>query len=115
MDEETIKAFANIVETSLQKETGSKWLDMTHANLWRAFGEHSFNTERAIEMYSIAIERAVLSNLGRALGVTTITTLRESGITHKMATELTDQFKEASSATDQRPPRKGIWAMIVGK
>jgi len=115
MDEETVRAFASSVEISLLAEAGQEWLNRIHAELYRAHSRHRFNTARATEMYAIAIERSVLAKMGDAMGSMTVLTLRRSGITAKMASELTDQFKEATGATDQRPARTGLLAMIIGK
>ena len=115
MDEETIRALAQLVEKSLQSAGGQKWLISSHARLMQSYIGNSFNTDRAQEIYTIAIERSVLSDMPGSLGYMTMKTLRESGITGKMASELVAQFKTATGATDQRPTRKGFWAKIAGK
>lgn len=115
MDEETVRAFASVVEKSLQAPVGEDWLINSHRHLMEQYAKGSFNSERALEMYTIAIERSVLSFLSGPTGLMTMKTLRETGITNKMAHELVDQFKEATGATDQRPARSGLWAKIIGR
>ena len=115
MDEVTIQSFAGIIEKSLQTTTGEAWLRRSHQSLCQQYSKGSFNSERDLEVYTIAIERSVLSLMSGSAGYLTMKTLRESGITNKMAQELVDQFKEATGATDQRPARRGFLAKIIGR
>jgi hypothetical protein len=115
MDEATIKAIVEIVETSLSSRNGQVWLNRTRERLLRSVASRSFNTDRAIEMYTIAIERSVLSTTNGPTARTAIALLRESGVARTMARKLADQFKDASGATDNRAARTGLWSMVVGK
>ena len=115
MDKELIETFASLVESSLETADGQEWLNRTDAALYDAIRKQKFNTERAAEMFGIAIERSVLAHLGDATGSMAVMTLRKTGVGPKMAAELADQFKEGTGASDQRPARKGLLAMIIGK
>jgi hypothetical protein len=115
MDEATIRAFAEVVDKSLQTTGGEARLRSAHQYLLQQYSKGSFNSERALEVYTIAIERSVLSFMSGTQGLLVEQTLKEVGITRKMAMELVDQFKEATGATDQRPARRGFLAKIVGR
>lgn len=110
MDEETVRGLAKVVEDSLQTSVGVKWLSATHQKLLDDCRKGSFNSERALQVYTIAIERSLMATSG----VTVMRAMRWAGVTEKMAGELVEQFKQATDATDQRPPRRGIWRKIVG-
>jgi hypothetical protein len=107
MDQQTIMAFAQAVETSLTQPKGHERLQKANAMLYQDWQGGKFNSDRATEIFVMTIERSVPAML--------IKTLRELGITAKMASDLTTQFKDATGALDQRPIRTGLLAKILGK
>ena len=115
MDIRTIQEMRRLVEQKLASSVGQRWLHTTEAQLLEACGRQSFNTERAVQMYTIVIERVAIGDL-RGLAVKAyLTALREHGLISDLATELVEQFKTTTGAFDQRPARKGLWAAFVGK
>ena len=70
-----------------------------------------FNTERAIEVYKIAIDNSVWAWMkGLTSGGLMYRAYQQSGMGKKLATELTEKFKKGtgrfSPVQDQRPPRR---------
>ena len=107
----TVDATDNLIKSSLETSAGWEWLKRTHAQLYDDYSRRRFNTARAVEMYTIAIERSVLAKMGDA---TSVLTMRRDGSAALAARELTEQFKDETGAVDQRRARTGLWAMIVG-
>lgn len=115
MTENKIITFEEIAARSLLSPEGQKWLEACEMFLYKDINNGKFNTERAVELYRQAIEQAVQNLLGGPNGYTMIKVLRSAGVSEKIATEYTNEFKKKTGAIDQRPSRKGVWAKIVGK
>jgi hypothetical protein len=69
-----------------------------------------FNTERAVEIYTVAIDNSVWAwTKGMTLGKLMYRDYQRSGLGKKFAIELTENFKKGSGVLpieDQRPPRR---------
>jgi N-acetylglutamate synthase-like GNAT family acetyltransferase len=74
--------------------------------------EHNrFNTQRAVEIYTIAISNSVWAWMkGMSLRKAVYREYQRSGLGRKFAIELTDKFKKGTGRLppieDQRPPRR---------
>ncbi len=67
-----------------------------------------FNTERAVEIYTVAINNSVWAK-GMTLGKLMYRDYQRSGLGKKFAIELIENFKKGSGVLpieDQRPPRR---------
>jgi N-acetylglutamate synthase-like GNAT family acetyltransferase len=69
-----------------------------------------FNTERAVEIYTVAVDNSVWAwTKGTTLGKLMYRDYQRSGLGKKFAIELTKNFKKGSGVLpieDQRPPRR---------
>lgn len=109
------RSFAQLVEKSLGSPTGQQRLSRAHATLLNAFLMNKFNSERAQEVYTMAIEQSVLSSVSGSLGGKTIMSIRDFAIPSQFVSEIVEQFKSMAGATDQRRARKELLAKIIGK
>lgn len=79
-----------------------------------AVEQGAFNTERAEELFQMAIERSIWKKHGSA-GATTTRAIRGDGIIEGFARRYTESFKASTGASDQRPARRGILARVIGR
>jgi hypothetical protein len=115
VDAQSVQELRQLVQRELTDAVGKQWLSRTESQLLDALLRRSFNTERAIQVYEIAIERVVMSERSGAPMMALLSVLRREGIVLECAEDLVDQFKARMGATDQRRARKGIWAALLGK
>jgi hypothetical protein len=71
-----------------------------------------FNTDRAAQIYEMAIERVISETSDAALSVLV---LRETGVWKTLGYRLAREFKEDMAAEDQRSARRGWIATFLGK
>ncbi len=60
--------------------------------------DSKFDSERAVKVYTVAIERSVLATASGSVGVALVRSLRESGLTAKVASELAGRFRQSIAA-----------------
>src|SRR5262245_42793158 len=98
---------SDLVSEALASPAGRMHLDRTRAHLSDAFGQQRFNTEHAIESFSVAIHSAVWDLVRhRPDGRARYLDFKRSRVARGMAEELTRQFKEQTGAYDQRRARR---------
>jgi hypothetical protein len=114
------EAVANVIKQALDAPQGRLRLANAEEYLIGQLERNRFNTERAIEVYTIAIDNSVwawVKDMG--LGKLIYREHRQAGLGRRYAIELTDRFKAQVGGTfeplkDQRPPRRFIRFLLGG-
>ena len=108
------EAFDDLVEQVLKTPTCQLNLELAKAALFDAVEKGRFNSERADEIFQMAIEKSIWAHFG-AVGAMTTKSIRGSGVIESFANKETQAFKEGLGLTDQRPARRGLLSKIIGK
>ena len=99
------EAFIHMVNSALEDWESKGLVEQVKSHLLGALERGNFNTERAQEMFCMAIEKSIWKKHG-ALGAETTRAIRGDGIIENIAKNYTDEFKSATGASDQRPARR---------
>jgi hypothetical protein len=102
-------ASEEIIKMALAGQDGRLQLTKADEHLMDELKRNRFNTERAIEIYTIAVDNSVWAFVKKkALRRLIYRDYRRSGWGKRHAIELTDQFKVKfhPPLADQRPPRR---------
>ena len=104
-------SLAEMVETALRSQRHR--IDTATEYLFGQRAAGRFNTERAIEVYRIAIDNAVWEELkGSPLRRQIYRGYKSGHYAVALATELARQFKEAHGASDQRQERRWFRSLL---
>jgi hypothetical protein len=114
MDPTAREAFTRVVTDALQEPEGQTQIETVKCMLYRALEKNAFNSERAEELFRMAIERAIWKKLG-SVGAATTRSIRGEGIIEGFAKEITEEFKKTTGASDQRQARRGLFSKIIGR
>jgi hypothetical protein len=116
MDPKTWDAFAHLVKESLLSPDAEVEILRVHSMLNVALERNRFNTERAQELFRMAIERSVWKKFGSTGAMITREMKRgRLGIIEEAARVQTEELKNNTGALDQRSPRRGLLAKVLGK
>lgn len=115
IEDKNFKDALAIINQHLSGIEGQKRISSANSLLLLELLRNKFNSERALEVFTIAIERTLLKDLQGSLGLQTVKVFRSIGATKKASENLLEKFKLAHDAKDQRPARTGILAKIIGK
>ena len=97
MIERTTKSRSKLV-ASLATAEGEAWLRSADSMLGDDVRDSKFDSERAVKVYAVAIERSILATTSGSAGVTLVRSLRESGLVAKVASELVGRFRHSIAA-----------------
>jgi hypothetical protein len=103
------EAMSIVVDRALETADGRLNLANAEEFIIGELEQNRFNTERAIEVYKIAIDNSVWAWLkDQTTGRLTYAEYRRVGLGKTYAIRLTEKFKANSypPLTDQRPPRR---------
>ena len=102
------EAFRMLIESALR---GNQRAEQAAEFLRQQLTAGQFNTERAVEVYKIAVDNAVWDSI-RSLPARSAMyrDYWKSGLGKAYALKLAQEFKEHNSAKDQRPTRKFLRA-----
>ncbi len=105
------EAAASLIRQAIASAKGQLQLANADKYLAAELERNRFNTERAIDIYTAAVDGSVRAWLkGRLLGKVMLKTYKRSGQKEQFAIELTEQFKTGTGVyprvEDQRPPRR---------
>ncbi len=89
-------------------------IERVKGSLLDALEQGSFNTERARQLFCMAIEKSVWKK-HKATGAVTTRAIRGCGIIESFAERYIEEFKASTGATDQRVARRGLFAKIIGR
>lgn len=109
MDED--ETITTIIKNAVAAPEGHLRLANAEAFIIGELERNRFNTERAIEIYTIAIDNSVWAwTKGMSLQKFMYREYQQSGLRKTFAIELTEEFKKGSGRLppieDQRPPRR---------
>lgn len=104
-----------VLERCLTGFDGDRFIQLAYDQLQNDLQRGKFNTDRAAEVCTIAVERAIMAEFSGTTGAQLVQTMRRADATTEEGRRLANLFIQETGATDQRPTRKGLWAMIVGK
>src|SRR5215510_212726 len=94
----------SVIGIALMTEQGERRLAHAKDYLARQLTARRFNTERAIEVFTYAIDNAVWSDTkGQKDGRGIYADYKQSGLGPEVARRMTEDFIAATGATDQRP------------
>ena len=107
MDEE--EAVTTVIKSAVAVPEGQRRLAYAEEFLIGEIERNRFNTERAIEIYTFAIDNSVWAWVkDMTLGKSIYEDYFRSGLGKRFAIQLTEQFKKGSGRStpieDQRPP-----------
>jgi hypothetical protein len=106
---EQAEAIELLVTGALKSDLGARELRKAMAFLVEQVSAGRFNTERAREVYRMAIDRAVLGTLaGTPVRGLVFRDFRASGEGDRKAQELAASFVAKFEVEDQRPPRRWL-------
>lgn len=108
------EAFVHMVDSVLEDWESKHLIEQVKSQLLDALERENFNTERAQEMFQMAIERSVWKKQG-AIGAATTRAIKGDGIIENFAKRYTEEFKASTGASDQRAARRGLFAKIIGR
>jgi hypothetical protein len=114
MDPRTREALTRVVTEALQEPEGQIQIENVKRMLYSALEKNSFNSERAEELFRMAIDRAIWKKLG-SVGAATTRGIRGEGIVEGFAKAFVGEFKQNTGASDQRQARRGLFAKIIGR
>jgi hypothetical protein len=114
-DPKQAEAFESMIGRVLAQDDAKLLIEQAKAKLLDDAERHAFNTERAKEVFQMAIERAIWKNMGSTTGAATTRALRGEGIVEAFAQRYTDEFKGLLRISDQRPARRGLLAKFIGR
>jgi hypothetical protein len=115
MDEE--EAVTTVIKNAVAAPEGHRRLATAEEFLIGELERNRFNTERAIEIYTFAIDNSVWAWVkDMTLGKFIYKDYLRSGLGKRFAIELTEKFKKGSGRPapieDQRPPRRFLRAWL---
>ena len=119
------EAFADVIKQALNAPHSHLRLANAEEYLIGELERNRFNTERAIEVYTIAIDNSMWAWVkDMSLGKLMYREYRQSGLGKRYAIELTDKFKAKANSIraaagvgpleDQRSPRSGFLRFLLG-
>ncbi|MGH6995409.1 MAG: hypothetical protein ACREES_06910 [Stellaceae bacterium] len=103
LDKEALDAIEGVISNALSTPEGSAKIVHACNYLEHEMTRHHFNTERAFEVFSIAVDNAVWANV-KDRDVYAI--YKQSRLGPQMAKALTEQFIARTGAKDQRPTKR---------
>ena len=111
MDEE--EAVTTVIKSAVSVPEGHRRLATAEEFLIGELERNRFNTERAIEIYTFAIDNSVWAWVkDMTSGKSIYEDYFRSGLGKRFAIELTEKFKKGSGRSapieDQRPPRRWL-------
>ena len=111
MDEE--EAVTTVIKSAVSVPEGHRQLAYAEEFLIGELERNRFNTERAIEIYTFAIDNSVWAWVkDMTLGKSIYEGYLRSGLGKRSAIELTEKFKKGSGRSapieDQRPARRWL-------
>ena len=100
-------ALQALIDQALETFNGSGQVGRAKQYLETELQAGRFNTERAAEVFRIAIDNATWGVVKSIpMSSTIYRDYKASGLSAVYAARLTDQFKKQTGATDQRPARR---------
>src|SRR5690348_16430586 len=114
MTPERREAYDGMILSVLQDDEAKLLIEQAKAKLLDDAEKHAFNSERAKQVFQMAIERAIWGKYG-ATGVGTVRSIRGEGVIEAIAQRFTDEFKAWLGVSDQRPARRGVLAKLFGR
>ncbi len=114
MDKETREVFTKMIHDILEEDSAKIQIENTKSVLLGALEKSTFNSERAQELFQMAIERSIMKKLG-STGASIILSIRNNGIIDEFAAHYSEAFIKWTGASDQRPARRGLLAKVLGK
>jgi hypothetical protein len=108
------EAFTRTVSDALADRESEILIERVKGSLLDALEQGSFNTERARQLFCMAIEKSVWKK-HKATGAVTTRAIRGCGIIESFAERYIEEFKASTGATDQRVARRGLFAKIIGR
>ncbi|MDE2611441.1 MAG: hypothetical protein KGL61_17845 [Burkholderiales bacterium] len=101
------EALTTLIDSALKTIEGNQGIKRAAESLHQQCASGRFNTERATEVFKIAVDNAVWEMI-KDLPVRSsmYRDYRKSGLGVVYARQLTEEFKDHSGARDQRPPRR---------
>jgi hypothetical protein len=115
MNEEEALTF--VITQAVASPQGQLRLATAEEHIIGELERNRFNTERAVEVYSFAIDNSVWAWMKEMpLGKLMYRDYRRSGLGKKLATERTEKFKNGGGRfapiEDQRPPRRFLRSFL---
>jgi hypothetical protein len=109
--EDEQESISSVIKQAITAPDGQLRLANAERYIIKELERNRFNTQRAIEIYTFAIDNSVWASLkGQASGRLIYQKYRQSGLGGKFAIELTEKFKKRAGVLvtleDQRPPRR---------
>ncbi|MGF6637270.1 hypothetical protein [Paraburkholderia sp. MM6662-R1] len=101
------EALTMLIDGALAAIDGKQKIDRAVEFLQRQLATERFNTDRAVEVFKVAVDNAVwdvIRNLPARAAMRR--DYIKSGLGKAYALKLTKEFKEQTGAKDQRPARK---------
>jgi hypothetical protein len=108
------EAFTRMVSDVLEDWESKIIIGRVKGSLLDALEKGAFNTERARELFQMAVEKSI-SRKHKSTGSATTRAIRGYGIIESVAEKYTEEFKASTGATDQRPARRGFLATVIGR
>src|SRR5208337_1206609 len=107
IDDQTLSVFDEMLRSSLETPHGREAIADARIYLWDLVETNRFNSERAKEVFTIAIDKLMWSCLkGTPISVQMYQDYKASCLGSKYAVQLTNRFTRDGLIKDQRPVRK---------
>jgi hypothetical protein len=114
LEAETREALEQLLTQAIESPSGWQRLHEARTAIVASVMKTEFNTERAVRVFSMAIEKAVWDKFG-SIGAITTRSIRDAGVVEARAMLLVAEFKANTNLQDQRPARRGFLAALIGK
>lgn len=110
---DNIDAIAMIVDGAVDAPNGKVLCTQADAHLVGELARNQFNTERAVEVFTIAVDNAVWAHLqDLPLRRQIYADYKISGRGHEKARQLVNEFIRLTGAADQRASRRWFRSLL---
>lgn len=112
--ENSINSFEDALKATVDAAVSdSRHVAMAHTQLRADLAAGRFNTERALEVYSIAVDNATWEWLkDMPVNRRMYADYKASGLREITAEKFAEAFKRETGAVDQRPPRRFLRGLL---